>query len=384
MFNEDYAMTENKRTSNGNKEMDLDQNIIEEHLWETFQIDFHKKIREEINKTPDDEKNKINRRLILNNFFLIRRSRDPGFFLHVMENIGKDTDLQKLVKKYISSLFPNPINHEFFSKNVEKRKSHETLVYKDNNPIEQNNKSINYFLRRFQDADERGDDNEALVIKQLVNDYKTGRYFGHQLFNTPSIYKDVTTAHKWMYSIKNYCIENIKFFEIYQIGELYESAGKAPPFESQLFNLISSKETFVTSLLNILNDLGDSPNLSFTDFIFEHHTFIKHSIFIAMVLWFERKTENEKIEILNKQYPFSIKNDMLEPYSKFGNDGYTILNNIAAELLTDTYLKEAEKIFDYIIEKCDDESIRYLCLDNKATLFREAKEYNNSHSRGFS
>ena len=65
--------------------MKFDKKILESFLWETHSIEKSLQLREQINKGTPQDKIDLCHILTLNNFFLMRRVRDPGFSQFVTE-----------------------------------------------------------------------------------------------------------------------------------------------------------------------------------------------------------------------------------------------------------------------------------------------------------
>ena len=207
-------------------------------LWEAYYIGYRKAIRKSIKAASDEEKIKINNRLTLIHYFLIRREYDPGFYLYISEQIAKNkekgTVLSRLRLILSTILFENSDGIEafiYFNENTNTIEQSKKDVYdgwdasfkKLDNKITADfppylKEKLNYLFMRQEIADKTKDDDESLAIfsitteidreqrnihhnkfKKSVFSKPTHESTHHMLFADNTFYSGTSYTEKWSF-----------------------------------------------------------------------------------------------------------------------------------------------------------------------------------------
>lgn len=374
--------------------MDLtDKNTIREFLYNSFEIDSTLKIREKFRRCSTEvEKKELYHYILLKNLFLLRRSKDPGFYTFVHNQVNNNNEIKKSVKKYVSKLLHSnsTIDQDIFGEFLVE-KSEPLLDKKIENPNtwpfsspmkklsnfnEINENSLDYFSKRLEYAREQGNDDEALVISQLINDFKSGNFWGHYIFSEDKLYSEQIDSNRWLYSQSQYILENIKFSPHYL---------DFPSFALKHL-LVVHDSVFVNELLKIMGEKTGKENCSILNSLLNFNKFINDAFSIASLTWFNKHSEKDKINILNKEYLFEITEKMLEEYElamhEYGlirdrEDSHSLFI-FANELYNSHFFDDAKTIWEYMLKKTTDNSAAYSYCENIATVFREIGDFESS------
>lgn len=371
------------------------KNIIKEFLFDSYEIESTLKVREKFKRcSTEEEKKKLYHYVVLKNLFLLRRCHDPGFYAFVLNQINTSEKIKESVKQYVSKLITSNSNIEqdFFGefivekgeplldKQIENPATwqHSSLIKKLDNFRIVNENSLYYYSKRLERARKQGNDDEALVISQLINDYKSGNFCGHQIFSEDKVYGEQIDSQRWLYSQSQYILENIKFSSHYSLSL---------PFDLQyLVQLVVHNSAFEKELLTIMGEKTGNEKQSVLNNLLNFNKFMNDAFSVASLIWFNNKSEKDKIAILNKEYPFEITEKMLEEYesaiheyglTRDGKDNHS-LYVFAIVLYKSYFFDEAKSIWEYILKKTMDNSAAYGCCENLATVFREIGDFESS------
>ena len=376
--------------------MDLtDQNTIKEFLFDSYSIYSTLKEREKFNRcSTEEEQKELYHHVVLKNLFLLRRCQDPGFYTFVLNQVNMNEKIKETVKKYVSKLITSNSNLEqdMFGKFIVEKdvplldKQIEnpitlpisSLIKKLSNFNDVNENSLYYYSKRLEYAREQGNDDEALVISQLINDYKSGDFFGHLIFSEDKLYGDQINSHRWLYSQNQYILEKIKFSAHYSFSQ---------PFSLQhLIPLVVHDSIFVKDLIEIIDGKTGSEEQYMLNNLLNFNKFINDAFSVASLIWFNNYSENDKIDILNKEYSFDITDKILGNYetTMYGlgfirdNKDISILSLFATELYKSQFFNDAKNVWEYLLEKTTDNLTAYNYCDNLATVFREMGDFESA------
>jgi len=371
-----------------------DKKIIKEFLFNSFEIESALKVREKFKRcSTEEEKKELYHHVVLKNLFLLRRCHDPGFYTFVLNQVNTNEKIKESVKQYVTRLVTSNSNIEqdifgefiveksepLLDKQIENPATwqHSSLKKKIDNFRIVNENSLYYYSKRLELARKQGNDDEALAISQLINDYKSGNFFGHQIFSEDKLYGEQIDSQRWLYSQNQYILENIKF------GAHYLSQ----PLNLQyLTQLGVGNSAFIKELLIIMGGKTENEEQSRLNGLLNFNKFINDAFSVASLIWFNNNREKDKIAILNKEYPFEITEKMLEEYEsaiyeygfiRDGGDSQTLFI-FANDLFNSHFFDEAKTIWGYMLKKTTDNSAAYGCCENLATVFREIGDFESS------
>ena len=376
--------------------MDLTyQNIIKEFLFDSYSIDSTLREREKFKRcSSEEEKKELYHYVVLKNLFLLRRCRDPGFYTFVLNQVNTNENIKETVKKYVSKLITSNSNLEqdmFGEFIVEKdvplldKQIENPITWPHSSPIKKlsnfgvvNENSLHYYSKRLEYAREKGNEDEVLAISQLINDYKSGDFWGHLIFSEDKLYGEQIDSHRWLYSQNKYILENIKFSTHYFSPQ---------PFIIQhLIPLVIHDSIFVKDFLRIIDDKTGSEEQSMLNSLLNFNKFVNDAFSVASLIWFNKKSENDKIDILNKEYSFEITEKILEEYGSamhelgfiHDNKDLQSLSIFANELYNSQFFDDAKAIWKYMLDKTTDNLTAYNNCDNLATVFREMGDFESA------
>ena len=376
--------------------MDLtDKNTIRDFLFNSFEIDNNLYVRKKFKRSSTEvEKKELYQYKVLENLFLLRRSKDPGFYTFVHNQVNNNEKIKETVKNYVSKLLNSnsSIDQDIFGEYIVEN-SEPLLDKQIENPntwpysspmkilsnfIDVNKNSLHYFSKRLEYAREQGNDDEALVISQLINDFESGDFRGHYIFSEDKLYGEQIDSQRWLYSQNQYILENIKFSTHYFFSQ--------PFVLKHLNSLVVHDLVFVKELLKIMGEKTGKENRSMLNSLLNFNKFINDAFSVASLIWFNKKSEKDKIDILNKEYTFEITEKMLEEYeltmheyglTRDGKDNQSLFI-FANELYNSHFFDEAKTIWEYMLKKTTDNSAAYNSCENLATTFREIGDFESS------
>lgn len=363
-------------------------NIIRNFLWETFLIDHNKRVLEKTESCSQDEKLEILQNLVLMNLFLLRRVRDPGFFWHISRSVHEEKSNLRKLRRYVRRLVEE---HAFDVEELTKihakdTKDREVLLEKNiNQPItnpfdhlssiEKNyvkarRNAMVYLKRRFLSTLKGNESIEARAIHSLWQEYSMNVDVRGQLLEPSSPYESSLDSESWQYLMKRFVISNIRFASVYH--------NKSLPVDIGLHALApASVKLFEFVVEEILNDVLDESVSLKSPEILEYNKFANDAISIISVYWFNDKTEEEKLQILNENYPLSIGNESLDDiYRSVGS--LDILISMASSLYQNGHPEEARIAYFYALSKCEDAFCRFVCHENIATTYRDQDGFRNA------
>lgn len=376
--------------------MDLtNKNAIKEFLYVSFEIDSTLKVREKFKRCfTDEEKKKLYHYVVLKNLFLLRRCHDPGFYTFVLNQVNTDEKIKTSVKQYVSKLVTanSNINQDIFGEFiVEKNKPlldkqiknpttwpYSSHVKKMDNFIDVNKNSLYYLSKELDYAREQGNDDKSIAILQLINDYESGDFWGHLIFSEDKLYGEQIDSHRWKHYQNQYILENIKFGTHYFYSRPFSLRNLIP--------IVNYNPTFVKELLIIMGEKIDAEERPMLNSFLDFNQFINDAFSVASLIWFNKNSEKDKIDILNKEYSFDITEKILDEYDSAMHEygmikeegDNTSLFVFANELYHSHFFDESKNVWEYMLKKATRDSAVYNYCDNLATVFRDMGNFESA------
>lgn len=374
--------------------MKFDKKILESFLWETHSIEKNLQTKEKINKGTPEDKIDLCHNLTLNNFFLLRRVRDPGFSQFVTEKIEDSPDI---IEKTIVHIYRLSAKHVFsddlFTPLVEEinedpqinselcHKIHFTDEIEElhDHILKETKVSLEYFDKRYEYAIKNGLHDETVVISSLLDDFKTGRFHGFKMFSSGENTEYVNEDARWYSESTKYFYENVKWPERYINLPIIDSDGNFKEFKMNgspreydsifmRFLPYGVKATkYIAQRMGIPFILDYKPD-NIEDFS-RISKFSADALSIAAELWFSSFNETEKIEILNDNYEFNLTNEHIADFD------FTMFGLSGQMFFLHGYFNEAKLVYAEGLKQslCDEE--RYSFASNLATTYRELDDY---------
>lgn len=336
--------------------------------FEKYSIDYRKKILIEVNNASEDEKLKKLREMVLVNNFQRRRVKDLGFLCFVYNEILNDKSvyfrMKKLMTRIIGELLEEPrtiINQKRKGDtHIENKLPYSSKGFFDISNI-QNQWSTQEFLHyQLKQSLEKNDLHENQAILSFFNDYSIGLFGGYQVLKSQRVFEgSQSNAYYYNYSIK-YAIQEINYFDIYQNN-----------FHPQLSALITyNNQEIFNDIISLLETI--IPNIR--ENILQFNKFINDLQSIISIEWFLEYSNEEKINILNKEYDLRnlnmyLKNEVL--LLSNSNDLQNFMNSVL-QLKKNGYHYDLLRILNAIIdERFIQNQYGFLLHDSIATIYRE-------------
>lgn len=307
--------------------MKLDNESLIHHLWDTHQIVRGKELRTQFLLGTEDQKKELVHYYFLNRCLHYRRIQDPGFFFHVMDRLSQEPEIIERTLEYIHKLFGDlTITYEdcFQHRSLSKKE-----IWKKSNSINRwelsrtdhgmkNPEDLMMILHReYYAAIERGDEEEAIALRDQVIKSKSPRvFFSGDLFldenSNLDLYRNFAPVggSRWDSVGRFYLATRIKDFESYLGSGMND-------YDTDFLRLIEY------SVGKKFNDRFDIHLVDFSPPVYPIHPprsikFSRDCLRIAADFYFDSLTESEKISLLNAEYtlPLDVNggNVSISPY----------------------------------------------------------------------
>ena len=344
--------------------------IIENFMWEAYEIIWRTEIQKKASKSKNQafpEFDDIVKRYTLNLYLIDRFKRDPGFKQYLIREIETDMEIRlnvinniDHVKNYLCGdsvswfgpsdapnieiepyNFSNTKSSIFFEKHLEIAKSKSIFYDKKI--------KIDFFEKRLEIAKSKKNTDEIEALEALIYETETENTKSYDPFYKNELFKDKPSL--LTSKSKKYSTNSINCFNLY-------NREKIPP---QLKSPLKSP-------LNLLPEL----NLDFMNYLLKMHhpqqfqkeknedftgnelKFVWDCFYLYVIYWFEKKDENQKLSILNREYEFSLGKseilNFLECYDR------SFLIDYSYSLQKSEYEIEAMELFEILFSE---EYIKY-------------------------
>lgn len=374
--------------------MKFEKHILESFLWETHDISRGVSIRNAIKQNNKKENIELCHRLGLHNLFLFRRVHDPGFFLHVTQELEKNPEHLNKTVSYIRRLLDQHVFNEDFLHFSDPQKTQDEIQFRNNLAHEmhfastvkdltaahvvERQKSQEYFEKRSQYALEHDLADEYIVISHLQKDYNTGNFFGFELFTENVKHSEFDDRMKWFsegmsFFYRNICCPERYVFYTQTISGKNDASQKPKLYDTPLFHFLPCGRDSIEFFLKKfdLPSLYALEDVSEVDLI-RYNVFSNAALSIASEIWFASLPDDEKISKLNSTYPFTIQE---KDFIDLDNSLMSIYGNL---LFAQNYFDEAKIIYSLGLEKAITVEEKYHFVSNLATAERELGDYENA------
>jgi hypothetical protein len=354
--------------------MKAGMNLFNHFLWENFEVEWRKGIRESANLVDSNlENDSINDGIVavyaLNLHFINRFENDPGFKQYLINQIENDDEIivslgqyiETLKGTYIGNTFGSLFNLNKIDTNSIKTELDSTLEYGSENDVNHNEIKIKYLKNRLEVAEAENNFDEAIAIKSLISQLENNIIGMYNLFQ-----KDVPYQRKLLesHNILNsksirYIAENLSSFDLYLKGTGSTNLCYLPEPNQKLIYRILQLYPLETELTH------DSAE--------QNAKFILDSLNISFVLWFEKKNEKEKLSILNTEYEFVLNDFEINKFADF--HGRSKLIGLTHILYNSNYFFEAKALYEYLLKNAKDDVEKRIFISNCAVCYRETGQY---------
>jgi NAD+--asparagine ADP-ribosyltransferase len=342
-----------------------EDNIIENFVWESYEIIWRTEIQKVSNKSKKQSSSKLDeivKKYTLNLYLIDRFNRDPGFkqFLirEIESNIKAGLNIKgeiEQIKYYLrrdSSVFNFSDTPEIKFKTYDFKYKNSSINFGDKRFEIAKSKSIIYdkeikidfFKKRLEIAKSKNDINEIEALESLIYETETRDIKSYDPFNKNDIFESkpsLLTAKS-----KKYATTNINCFNLYLQDQLLSPLILLPELSLDLVNYLL--KTYHPNTPQKEKD---------EDFTGNELKFVWDCFFLHVIYWFEKKDEKQKLSVLNREYYFSLEKADILNFLKIHE--YSFLIEYAHSLFESRYTIEATKLFEFLSEyeylKSDDE-----------------------------
>lgn len=365
--------------------MKAGMNLFNHFLWENFEVEWRKEIRESANLVDSDHENdSINDGTVavyaLNLHFINRFEKDPGFKQYLINQIENDDEIivslgqyiETLKRTYIGNTFGSLFNLDKIGTNSIKTELDTTLEYESENDVNHNEIKIKYLKNRLEVAEAENNLDEAIAIKSLISQLENNPIGMYDLFQ-----KDIPYQRKLLkgHNILNskhirYIAENLSSFDLYLKGTGSTNLCYLPEPNQKLIYRILQLYPLEAELTH--------------DSVEQNAKFILDSLNISFVLWFEKKNEKEKLSILNTEYEFVLDDFEINKFADF--HGRSKLIGLTKILYDTNYFFEAKALYEYLLKNAENNVEKRIFLSNYSVCYREIGQYKlaiQSHSQEY-
>ncbi len=326
-------------------------------LEESYQIEKRTEFIKSIQSSDDDE---VTEALIdneLQNMFLFRIDNDPGLHYHVISEAKTDKDLLEKIHSIILQLYGKTVE---FDKIFEEKPADLVSEY-----------TIDYLQYRLKTAIDESESNEKiLAINNLLDGYDRNKCDTDYLVDN-ILCKHVLPNNPAKLSAKchQYIAQNIRYSKMYsQYSDQDHEIDRINGFFS-IYNSYFSFYKDILSTIFRIDTFSSEVYDSFSDFERDLETIIHAEWFLSL----ERK---EKIECLNKNYPFNaehVRSLMTERNELVGINSGLILYFI--EKMLDTGRIDLASEVSSFIENDSEENACNNLLTNASTKIRNNDKF---------
>ena len=390
--------------------MQFEKNVAEQFLWESYNIDSRRHLYKMINEADDDTRKEIGKHRILQDLFLLRRGRDPGFAFHVYGLIKKDDKVFQSTAFYIQKLLldgsyfdenqifspcaSNPklnkdrsivdgsLKHTFHLPIYFEERGDGRVNFRMKDPVdnekysrkESTKESLEYFNQRYESALENKDEHTADAIRDLIQEYSTSYYSFDYFTKKQKFYWDSVTQKKENYEYRKYLSENIANQDLYHKDHAFS--------ERELTGTILGlglEEDF----LKILNNYGmeiitEDSKARYSPIYIK---FLMDAFSITSTIWFNSLSLKEKESLLNGVYP--LNQDKFTEYISVLNEkekSSFLMDYLSFNMYQNGFMDIVETIWVHKYENARDNSDKARCLNKLGDIYREKIEYEKAYA----
>ncbi|GAH61661.1 unnamed protein product, partial [marine sediment metagenome] len=278
--------------------------------------------------SPDEDKPELLVNMYLSNYFSSRLFRDPGFFSYVLKEIENNKELIKNVVQYTKQVIENydgntedifPVFSRDFSKSENDFDEKDILSDKffSENQLELISQvpELEFLKKRFQLSLEGNNSVEMRAVALLLFNFFEPNLPIDRLLIPISPYKGSSNTNYWITTTNKFLFEKIENKTLY-IGVFPQN------FSILRLLPIILNSKFQEEIKSILTRQDILSEKILSDEIMVY-SYVTNAILLCCVIWFDKLSKEEKVEVLNSYYYFQLEKEKLE----------TVINEIGSRNL---------------------------------------------------
>lgn len=377
---------------NGDTVMYINEDGLKFFLYETHLLKKTVSIAQSIRDLEEEGKRRINLDKNLTELFLFRVSRDPGFQKFAMNSLSRDEDVLRKTHRYItkmicdysctvSSFYAIPQEIQTNESAGIEELIPKLIEYYDTDYITyltdlSRKVSALFYQHLYRQSISDQDDVSATAIKTLENFITDFNCFGKTPFLEDVHHVRKAFNRKRDCECRYYIHRNLRFPDNYIDSKrtqyelpLLRVAFFARDLRDQFatrFNVPMPASPWVGKKEYLA--LEDREKRDFIQYI----RFTNDALFIGAEFWFNQFDEDDKLSLLNQEYPFEIKPEDLRSLSVEQMDTY------ANELCDTGYYDCSLIVFQECLKHAKTEIDRFLFLDDIAYCYKNLGKFENA------
>lgn len=343
--------------------MKVEKESLIQSLWDVHQIIKGVDFRKTFYLCSETQKKQFAHYYFLNRLFQYRRTRDPGLFTHVVNELSNRPEIIQKTIAYIRKLISDTTETytDFFPYDEildSGKNAHSHSWNSNQNTLIENNLYPLYYS-----AIERGDLDEAVIIRsQMTNKRQQYPFYCGDQFLDPNHNLDLKGSlasrggGKWENEGRLFLTRNIKNLKNYQNPFSCErDVDLLKIFEYPIIQ--EFRESF-----EIYMETTDT--VSTSTCIPRDLRFCRDCLFIAAEFWFDTLTTDQKIQLLNAEFTFKINSDKKEIFlSPYYSTQISSLLNFAHSGFVNESLQILEVIFTQSTNPKEQAEVTRICAE---------------------
>lgn len=378
--------------------MTINVSPVRDFLWESYAVRADREFLRSVQDLSHDEKRDRFIDHALDNQMLVRLKRDPGFAQYVLDRVQESPAVLERVRQTILLIFGETAGIAYSDPDLPGPKGMaevmERAIENGRNPLEEvmyfsqdssrvsdytcdriqreRESKLRYLQARLEAAEGKiENDLEVLAIRRLMSDLGSGLYCGPVMGVDDTLFPEAGFTTDLFYAARGFLVQNIKFRGRFSASvdpnlpdmSLMEWVGPDLPFQATLERVIFGK-----SVVDPYPDFEAAREL---------WKFEADSGTIAAYEWFLSLSRDEKVGVLNGDYPFSISENFLSELLRIIPDTHYYFVRIG-QLFYAGFYEHAAKIGEYLYSREKRGKEKYVLADGIATSYRKYEDYRSA------
>lgn len=378
--------------------MTINISPVRDFLWESYAVRADREFLCSVQDLSHEEKRDRFIDHALDNLMLVRLKRDPGFAQYVLERVRESPAVLERVRQTILLIFGETAKIAYYDPDLPGHKGlfevMERAVEKGENPLEEvmqfsqdpslvssytsdrirreRESKLRYLQARLEAAEgEVENDLEILAIRRQMSDQGSGLYYGPGMGVDDTLFPAAGSTADIFHAANRFVVQNLRFRGRFSASgdpqfpdlSLMECVGLNLPFQATL-----ERALFGRSVADPHADVEAARKL---------WKFEADSATIAAYEWFLSLSREEKVRVLNGNYPFSIGEQFLSDLAQCSPEAHLHLVQMT-RLFYAGFYEHAAKVGEYLFSRENKGKEKYVLADGIATAYREYEDYRSA------
>ncbi|EJG07248.1 Tetratricopeptide TPR_1 repeat-containing protein [Methanofollis liminatans DSM 4140] len=378
--------------------MTINISPVRDFLWESYAVRADREFLCSVQDLSHEEKRDRFIDHALDNLMLVRLKRDPGFAKYVLERVRESPAVLERVRQTILLIFGETAKIAYSDPDLPGPKGlfevMERAVENGGNPLEEvmqfsqnpslvssytsdrirreRESKLRYLQARLEAAEgEVENDLEILAIRRQMSDQGSGLYYGPGMGVDDTLFPAAGSTADIFHAANRFVVQNLRFRGRFSASgdpqlpdqSLMECVGLNLPFQA-----ILERALFGRSVADPHPDVEAAREL---------WKFETDSATITAYEWFLSLSHDEKVRVLNGNYPFSIGEQYLSDLAQCSPEAHLHLVQMT-RLFYAGFYEHAAKVGEYLFSREKKGKEKYVLADDIATAYREYEDYRSA------